>query len=78
MSAIKYKIGFEINAETLFTLVSKLLPVDPTSPWKRWSNVPIQTCREQKIAKVEQLVARKPQIKKVNRRGSRVSIPMPE
>ena len=31
MSQVRYKIGFTINAETLFTLASKLLPIEDFS-----------------------------------------------
>ena len=31
MSAVKFKIAFTINAETLFTLASKLLPIEDLS-----------------------------------------------
>lgn len=31
MSTVKFKIAFTINAETLFTLASKLLPIDDLS-----------------------------------------------
>ena len=56
MSAVKFKVGFTIDAETLFTLAGKLLPI---------KDITIEELIERpdpnmaRIAKVEQLVARK-------------------
>ena len=56
MSAVKFKIRFTINAETLFTLASKLLPIDDLTIEELIERPDPNMAR---IAKVEQLVARK-------------------
>ena len=60
MSTVKFKIAFTINAETLFTLASKLLPIDDLSIEELIERPDPNVAR---IAKVEQLVARKPKHK---------------
>lgn len=60
MSTVKFKIAFTINAETLFTLASKLLPIDDLTIEELIERPDPNVAR---IAKVEQLVARKPKRK---------------
>ena len=55
MSAIKYKIGFTIDAETLFTLMSKLLPIDNVKIDEMVERTPDPNV--ERISKVERLVA---------------------
>lgn len=60
MSAIRYKIGFTINAETLFTLASKLLPIDDFTVEEMIEHTSQPSMSHPTL----------PQIKKVNRRGN--------